>query len=115
MNPRFLILSGSFVFLMVVLHFASTYQHELIHQVVYERYGIESNIDIIYNPITMVKTGIAGRTKAIDNSTLCDDNCNLAQSMAEIVGYNNEITQYTIMFMAFMLLMVYLTREKKHE
>lgn len=110
-RDRFLFLSIIFVIGMIALHFGSTYQHELIHKTIYKRYGLESNITIIYNPITMVKMGISGRTIAYGNNT-CNADCNKLQSEAEIIGYNNEITHNYILFGIFMvLLIVYYTKE----
>lgn len=71
----------------VIIDYSNTYQHEMVHQQIYEYYNITSHIHI--NPIWKISK-YAGYTAVNDTEYYlkCNENCKMLQMQNEIVGYN---------------------------
>jgi hypothetical protein len=96
-------------FLMLILIFVFTItayiddvrSHEKIHQVIFENYGIESNVKYNWN-IFSGKDWV-GMTIPINSSSNCTELCVLAQEQNEIVGYYSTI----IVSLIFAIIIIY--------
>jgi hypothetical protein len=77
--------------------------HETIHQLIYDDYNITSEIKYNLNPFSENM----GMT-LIDSSddVKCTTNCQLAQEINEIIGYNSQIFLYLAFFLVFIFLMI---------
>ena len=72
------------------------YQHELIHQMIYEDYDISSRVEY-----KLSWKGFGGTTLSEGNYSACNDICEQAQEQNEIVGYYFEIFLQVIFVLAF--------------
>ena len=66
--------------------YTTAWQHELVHQRIYEDYNISSTIKI--NWISGLWTNTIATTTAYTNSKECPISCRQAHEMNEVVGYN---------------------------
>ena len=95
-----------FIILLFAFHLGNTQQHELVHQAIFESYNISSEIKIIYNPLKLIDSQIAGYTIA-KNVSLCNETCRMLTLQNEIVGYNILSIESLMVFIVFLLLIFY--------
>ena len=71
--------------------------HELVHQQIFEDYGIESKIRMI--------DGFDSSTVTSGDHSNCKDNCNLAHEINDAIGYHIQFVYLIIGIGLFIIIM----------
>lgn len=97
-----------FIVIVIVIMQSNTYQHEMVHKKIYERFGINSTIHItpFYKMFYSYKAGYTEPINMTDAIEKCNDDCMNLNTLNEIIGYNNDSNIGMIGLTGFMICIV---------
>lgn len=83
--------------------FVNLYSHEAVHKEIYANYNLKSDIEIDYLTLTGYTQAYAPQEG--DFSDYCDENCEMAHSLTESIGYQLQaaIVNLWIIFFLFIV------------